>query len=163
MNLVAAAPAWLAWVFAALLVAAAAQDAATLRISNVIVGLVLVAAMVAAFVVGPDAGLWQNALVSVSLLAVGIPLFAAGTLGGGDVKLLAATGLWFDLEGALRLLVAVFVAGGILAILVIALRFFGWSETARRRVQMLRPKAGVPYAVAIAAGTLLSLGMQRAV
>jgi prepilin peptidase CpaA len=161
MNLIAIAPLWFVMLLGALLLAAAAQDAAQLRISNVIVGLVFAGALIAMIIVGPRLALWQNLAVFTGLLAIGIPMFAAGKLGGGDVKLLAATGLWFDLAGAFQMFVAVLIAGGLLAMLVLALRLFGWSESARRRVIMLRPKAGIPYAVAIAAGALLTIGLQR--
>ena len=55
-------------------------------------------------------------------------MFAAGKLGGGDVKLLAATGLWFDFHGALWMLICVAISGGILALVVLILRMIGWSE-----------------------------------
>lgn len=161
MNLAAAAPYWLALILVFLLGAAAAEDAARLKISNLTVVLVLVAAVVATSLVGPELGLWQNLAVFISLLAVGTPLFAAGKLGGGDVKLLAATGLWFDLGGALTMLLAVVLAGGVLALLILAVRLFGWSEGMLRRVQVLRAGAGIPYGVAIAAGALIAIALQR--
>jgi prepilin peptidase CpaA len=161
MNLVALAPQWLIIVLGILLFAAAAQDAAQLRISNVTVALVFATAIVAMVVVGPEAHLWQNAVVFAALLAAGIPPFAAGKLGGGDVKLFAASGLWFDLAGAFQLLVAVLIAGGLLAMVVIVLRLFGWSAAVRERIIILRPKAGIPYAVAIATGVLLTFLLQR--
>ena len=54
-----------------------------------------------------------------------------------------------------------FAAGGVLALIVIALRAFGWSEGLRQRVVLLRPKAGIPYGVAIAAGALIAMALQR--
>ena len=96
MNLAAEAPQWLALIVTVLLVAAAAEDAVRLRISNLIVLLVLVGAIVAVVVAGPELALWKNFVVFLALLAIGTPMFAAGKLGGGDVKLLAAVGLWFD-------------------------------------------------------------------
>lgn len=161
MNLAVLAPAWLAALFALLLVAAAVQDAARMRISNLIVAGVLLAAIVAAAVVGPQLQLWRNVAVFAVLLGLGIPLFASGKLGGGDVKLLAATGLWFDFSGALRMLLAVFLCGGLLAIFTLSIRLFDWSEAARGRVVMLRAGAGIPYAVAIGTGALLSVFLQR--
>ena len=161
MNLAVEAPQWLALLFAVLLLAAAVEDAVRLRISNITVLLVIVAAVIAAFVVGPDLALWQNLAVFAALLAVGTPMFAAGKLGGGDVKLLAAVGLWFDLKGALWMLLDVVLAGGVLAILIIALRSLSWSEKIRRRVVLLRPGGGIPYGVAIAAGALIAMGLQR--
>ena len=101
MNLAAEAPQWLALIVAVLLLAAAVEDAVRLRISNLIVLLVIVAAVVAAGIAGPELALWKNLVVFLGLLAIGTPMFAAGKLGGGDVKLLAAVGLWFDFTGAL--------------------------------------------------------------
>lgn len=162
MNLAAEAPSWLALVLAALLIAAAAEDAALLRISNLTCAAVLAAGLVAAVVDGPELSLWQNFAMLAGLLLVGMPLFAAGKLGGGDIKLLAATGFWFDLMGALHMLAAVFIAGGILALLLIGFRMFGWGEGVLNRVRVLRPGSGIPYGVAIAAGALISAAMQRA-
>ena len=161
MNLPAEAPHWLALILAILLVAAAIEDAVRLRISNVTVGLVLVAAIAAAVLAGIELRLWQNLTVFIILLAVGTPMFAAGKLGGGDVKLLAAAGLWVDLGGAVWLLVAVALVGGVLALLVLVIRSFGWSEEIRRRVVLLRPGGGIPYGVAIAAGGLIAMALQR--
>ena len=161
MNLAVEAPQWLALLFTVLLLAAAAEDAVRLRISNITVLLAIVAAVIAAIVVGPTLALWQNLAVFAALLAVGTPMFAAGKLGGGDVKLLAALGLWFNLKGALWMLLDVVLAGGVLAILIIALRSLGWSEKIRRRVVLLRPGGGIPYGVAIAAGALIAMGLQR--
>ena len=161
MNLAVAAPQWLALVFAILMLAAAAEDAVRLRISNITVLLVLIGAIVAAFVAGPEVRLWQNLVVFLALLAVGTPMFAAGKLGGGDVKLLAAVGLWFDFRGAVGMLIAVALAGGLLALLVLVVRSIGWSDEMRRRVVLLRPGGGIPYGVAIAAGALIAMALQR--
>lgn len=161
MNLVVLAPQWLALVLIVLLVAASVEDCVRLRISNIIVVLVLAAAIAAAIAVEPEPRLWQNLLVFVGLLAIGTPMFAAGKLGGGDVKLLAAVGLWFDLMGAFRMIMAVALAGGALALFIIALRSFNLSEAARQRVIVLRPKGGIPYGVAIAAGALFAMALQR--
>ena len=161
MNLAGEAPQWLALIVAVLLVAAAAEDAVRLRISNLIVLLVLIGAIVAAVVAGPELALWKNFVVFLALLAIGTPMFAVGKLGGGDVKLLAAVGLWFDFTGALWMILAVVLAGGLLAILVLILRAFGWSDDIRRRVVLLRPRGGIPYGVAIAAGAIIAMTLQR--
>lgn len=161
MNLAAQAPEWLALILAALLVAAAAEDAVRLRISNITVGLVLLGALAAAVLLGPELRLWQNLAILAGLLAIGTPLFAAGKLGGGDVKLLAVTAAWFDLAGALKMLLAVFLSGGVLALLVLVVRAFRWSDQSRSRVVLLRAGGGIPYGVAIAAGALITLALQR--
>jgi prepilin peptidase CpaA len=161
VNLVVEAPLWLALVFAILLIAAGAEDAARLRISNITVLLVIVVAIAAAMVVGPQLSLWQNLAVFAVLLAIGTPLFAAGKLGGGDVKLFAAAGLWFDLAGGFSMVLAVVLAGGLLALLIIASRLPNWNEAIRRRVVVLRPGSGIPYGVAIATGALIAMALQR--
>lgn len=160
MNLAAEAPLWLALVFAALLVLAAAEDAARLRISNITCLLILVAAIAAALIAGPELSLWQNLAVFAGLLVAGTPLFATGKFGGGDVKLFAVAGLWFNLAGALYLLAAVLLTGGVLALLILAVRTFNWSEGALRRVTILNPGSGIPYGVAIATGTLIVMMIQ---
>lgn len=161
MNLAGQAPDWLALILAALLLAAAAEDAVRLRISNITVGLVLLGAVVAAAVAGPELKLWHNLAILAGLLAIGTPLFAAGKLGGGDVKLLAVTAAWFSLAAALKMLLAVCLAGGVLALLILALRTFRWSDRMRSRVVLLRAGGGIPYGVAIAAGALIMLALQR--
>lgn len=161
LNLPIAAPPWLAMLFAVLLMLAAFEDLWRLKISNWICAAIIVAAVVAVILAGPVAGLWQNVAVFAALLAVGTPLFAYGKMGGGDVKLLAATGLWFDLTGAGRMIVAVALAGGVVAIVVLILRTIKWSQAARERIAILRPKGGIPYGVAIAGGALVSLALDR--
>jgi prepilin peptidase CpaA len=161
MNLATSAPAWLAVLFAALLVLAALEDLWRLRISNWLCAAIIVAAFVAVMLAGPVAQLWQNVAVFAALLAVGTPLFAYGKMGGGDVKLFAATGLWFDLSGAGRMIVAVLIAGGFVTLFVLILRTIKWSQAARDRIVIVRPKSGIPYGVAIAIGALGSLAMGR--
>jgi prepilin peptidase CpaA len=76
----------------------------------------------------------------VLLILLSLPAFAAGWAGGGDVKLLAAVGLWVDFRGALGLLSCIFIAGGVIAAASLLLR--------QRRLS--KSSTGVPYGVAIA-------------
>jgi len=161
MNLIVLSPVWLVWIFAALLTAAAIEDAVRLRISNVLVFGVLAAALVAMVMAGLDLALWQNFAILAGLLIIGTPLFAAGKMGGGDVKLLAATGLWFDLRGAFLMLVSVLLAGGLLAFIILIARLFGWSDAARQRILLLKRGGGIPYGVAISAGALIAAALLR--
>lgn len=159
MNLAALAPQWAVMLLMGLLALAALQDSIQLKISNLICGAVLLLAIVVVVLVGFRLDLWQNFLVFAATLTVGTMLFSAGKLGGGDVKLFACTVFWFDFSGAMWLLLSVAIAGGVLAMLIIALRSFGWSEAMQQRAVILRRKAGIPYGVAIAAGALLSVSM----
>jgi prepilin peptidase CpaA len=158
MNLFATSPQWIVWLLVVLLAAATIQDAIQLRISNIICGSVLVLAIVAMVASGLRVGLWQNCVVFAVVLTIGAALFAREVLGGGDVKLFAAVGLWVDVSTALRLVIAIVIAGGLLALTIIALRTVAPKSLAGR-VKTLQPKAGIPYGIAIAAGTLLVLAM----
>jgi prepilin peptidase CpaA len=155
MNLMAAAPIWLIWVFVVLMVAAAIEDAARLRIRNLTCGLVAAGAVVAMIAAGPSQSLWQNFLVFSIILVVGMGAFAAGLFGGGDVKLLATIGLWLDLSGGMLFVAAVFVAGGVVAIGYIV------TGLVRRRPKPPAKSRRVPYGVAIALGALFSLALAR--
>jgi prepilin peptidase CpaA len=153
MNLTLGAPMWLTAILLLALAAAAIEDAIRLRISNVTSAVVFVAAIAGMALHGFPLGLWQNLVVFLAILAVGTVAFSHGWLGGGDVKLLAALGLWMDLKGALQLLVAVSIAGGVLAVTYLIVKAMVGRRKSRRSGQL-------PYGVAIAAGALISIGLQ---
>ena len=136
-------------------VCAALEDVRQLKISNV-----FPLAVVGCFVgwvtlVGFRTSLWENGVSFILVLAVGLVLFSLKGLGGGDVKLLAALALWFDLAGLGRMLVFMAIGGGLLALALIAVRrtlpmpASGWVA--------LRKRGPIPYGVAIAAGALLAI------
>lgn len=156
MNLPLEAPEWAVWGLIALLVLAALQDSIMLKISNYLVGAVLLLGIAAALLAGPELALWENGVVFAVALTIGTFLFGRGILGGGDVKLFAATVLWFEFEGALRMMMFTAIAGGVLAILIIVSRALPWPDSLRSRVRVLQPKAGIPYGIAIAAGAIIT-------
>jgi len=117
---------------------------------------------------------WQGGLViALALLLCGFALFAAGLLGAGDVKLLAAAGLWAarDLGGELVLITT--MAGGALALMLLTpwgqllLAAVQAPEAAARKVAPgavgITRVSGqpMPYGVAIAIA-LLVMAAQRA-
>lgn len=157
MNLVQVAPQWLLILLALVLVAAAIQDSVRLKISNYLVLAVLAGAIVAAVMAGPRLDLWENLVVFAGLLTLGTFAFSAGIMGGGDVKLLAASALWYDFSGSLRLIPAVFVAGGLLSFLILIVRRSPLGHRDARWI-ILRPRGGIPYGIAIAAGMLFTIG-----
>lgn len=152
MNLLQIAPAWAIAILCLALLAAAVEDVLRLRVSNFIVLVSIAVAGAAAMAVGLSVALWENLLIFVLLLAGGTLLFAQGKVGGGDVKLLAASGLWTDLENALILLAAIFISGGLLALGALLWRLFGRTD---QRSPLRERTRGIPYAVAIAAGVLV--------
>ena len=160
MNLLATAPTWLAWILAALLVAAAIEDAVRMRIANILCLAVFLAAIVAMIVSGLEVALWQNLLVFAALLGAGTVLFGMDKMGGGDVKLFASIGLWCNLKTALTLLPAVLITGGLLALIILAARMIA-PKGAGTHVIVLKPGSGIPYGIAIAAGTLIVASVLR--
>ena len=81
-------------------------------------------------------------------------LFARGWMGGGDIKLLAASALWFDLGSGWKMLVAVAIAGGLEVITVMLLRLISWPQPWREKLAALRRGEDMPYGVAIVAGVV---------
>src|SRR4029078_8597168 len=147
MNLITVAPSWLAALTAAALVAAAIEDLVRLKISNITVFVVHAGAIAAMAFGSFDGPWWQNAIVFAAILVVGTFAFAREWLGGGDVKLLAATGLWVGFAAPPALLPSIFLAGGLVAIVFIVVR----KLRGLKRSQANR----IPYGIAIAAGALL--------
>lgn len=155
MTLAASAPIWLVIVVAIMFVAAGLEDLWRLEIEDWLSGGVAVAAFFAIAVDGPIVGLWQNLLLFGAVLGGGMLLFNRGWMGGGDIKLLAASALWFDLSHGWKMLVAVAVAGGLETLAIMALRLAPWPDAARASIAALRRGEEIPYGVAIGAGVAL--------
>lgn len=152
MTLLASAPGWLAAILFLLLLFASLEDLWRLEIEDWLSGGVALSALLALAIAGPTTGLWQNLLLFALVLGIGTLLFARGWMGGGDVKLLAACALWFDLSQGWKMLVAVAIAGGLESVIIMLLRLLPWSENLRRRIAWLQRDEALPYGVAIAAG-----------
>lgn len=155
VNLLASAPLPLIWALIALLLAAAAQDAVQLKIANLLALAVAALAVLAMSLDGWHWHYWQNFAACAAVLVVGTMLFARGVFGGGDVKLFAAVALWIDGRTALTLLVLILLAGGFLALIILFLRTIvpdNWAA----HVRVLGRRAGIPYGIAIATGTILT-------
>jgi prepilin peptidase CpaA len=153
MNLLENLPLWLDGLLFILLGFAAIEDLHRLTISNWTSSAVLGAAVLALAISGWSPAIWQNVVLSCAILVLGALLFAAGKMGGGDVKLFAATVFWTNLRGALLLVPAILLAGGVLAVLVLSRRAVLRAAAGSKYVE----SKGVPYGVAIAVGTLLVL------
>jgi prepilin peptidase CpaA len=98
--------------------------------------------------------------VGVAFLALAMFMFAMNWVGGGDAKLLAAASLWIGWPQAGAYLVITGLAGGALALTLLAMR----SAWVRRYAhagpawlgRLATPDGPAPYGVAIAAGALLA-------
>ena len=157
MNLFVGTPEWLIAILCALVITAGVQDFLRLKISNAFPVGVLLAGVVAIGMRGLSLDVWENVAVFAALLGVGTLLFAGGYMGGGDVKLFAAVGLWTDFERALVLIPAVLLTGGVLALLLLSRRLVPLPANAAGGP---RKNKKVPYGVAIAIGTLAVVAIQ---
>jgi prepilin peptidase CpaA len=92
-------------------------------------------------------GVAQQVGIALAVFLLLCGLFAAGAMGGGDVKLLSAVALWLPWRPLLQLIVLMALIGGALTIACLAV------HAARRRPGTVQ----VPYGVAIAAAGLVVL------
>lgn len=93
------------------------------------------------------------------VFAVGFALFALNTMGGGDVKLLSASALWFGFDFSLALyMLAVAVTGGFLTVVILLLRSRSQEIMASGLPipDSLLVARKVPYGIAIAIAGLLT-------
>jgi len=96
--------------------------------------------------------------VGAGALVIGMGLFAAGWIGGGDAKLFAAAALWLGWPACLSYLAFTGLAGGGLALALLGLRS-AWVRPyllggPRWFGRLTEPGESVPYGVAIALGAL---------
>lgn len=159
------------------------------RVPNLLVVLGTLAATVFHTVAAPGEGVLDTSPGSIGLvsllggLMVGLvglmPLYALRAMGAGDVKLMMVVGTFLGPLQTFGVIVLTFAAGGVLALamalwqrsfkqLALNLRFMLTTSAVNAvtgqsaKFEPLQQTAGrMPYAVAIAAGTLLQLYMVR--
>ncbi|WP_442958001.1 A24 family peptidase [Phenylobacterium sp.] len=159
MQFLAAA---LVLIFPALLIVAALRDAVSYTIPNWISLGLLAAFPPAALAIGlplPTIGL--HAGLGVLALVAGMAMFALRWLGGGDAKLFAAAALWLGWSAAASFLLVTCIAGGALALSLLAIRSV-WlrplvSSGPSWLNRLAEPGENVPYGVAICVGALAAL------
>ena len=145
--------------FPALVILAALTDITSFTIPNWLSGATAGAFLVAAAALGlPWGVLGLHLAVGLAGLAIGVGMFAAGWIGGGDAKLFAAASLWLGWPAVTTFLLDTTLAGGGLAVLLLTLRaqmvrahtpaLGGWID------RLTTPGAPAPYGVAIAIGAL---------
>lgn len=157
-----------------LIAIAAASDVRARRIPNWLVGSGLVAALIGQCVAQ---GLAAGGMAWLGGTAVGmgmcIGIYVLGGMGAGDVKLMGAIGAFMGPFGAFHVAFVSFLAGGVLALVMVLLRREGQRSLAGVSTLLLSLPFGgkampsqqhgekrsgtiqLPYAVAFAAGTLL--------
>ncbi len=96
------------------------------------------------------------------MFAIGFVLFALKVMGGGDVKLLTALGLWVGLsEAAISLVIYTALLGGLLAVFLLVARYIAPWLLRNKPDATIWPLftfgKPAPYGLAIAAAFLLLL------
>jgi prepilin peptidase CpaA len=157
---------------------AAMCDVRTGRVPNVLTFGAMAGGLLFSAIHSGGWGLLTSLLGCVIGLALFLPLFVLGGMGGGDVKLLAAVGAWLGPVGALRAALWASLAGGVLAVIVgissgylsAALRnlfaLLGvWSTVGPSRVSELTLTESrgprLAYAVPIGIGAIVALWLGR--
>ncbi len=145
--------------FPALMAFAASSDLLTMRISNRLVLLLAGGFFAVALAINmPMQDLAMHVLCSLAVLAVAFTFFAMGWVGGGDAKLAAATTLWLGFGLTLPYLVYSALFGGLLTIVILALRrlpLFPMLARFRWLERLHDNKSGVPYGIAMAAAGVM--------
>jgi prepilin peptidase CpaA len=146
-------------VFPALVVIGAMRDAVSFTIPNWVSIALAAAFLPAAVLMGAGPGqIGLAVLIGLGTLIAGMGMFAVGWIGGGDAKLFAAAGLWMGLGALLPYLLVTALAGGALAVILLALRSVWVRPIAARGPgwfgRLATPGENVPYGIAIAFGAL---------
>ena len=139
---------WLAFALVLLLAAAGIEDARTREIANwknAAIALLAPLWWWANDLSGIDMA-WQ-AGVALAVFALFVAAYAAGQMGGGDVKLIGALALWLPPGAVLSMLLVMSLLGGALTILFLIDRWW-------RRDRQL-PE--IPYGIAIALAGMLAV------
>jgi prepilin peptidase CpaA len=155
---------------------AVAWDLRQGRIPNRLTYGSLVVALVLRIILGGWRGALDGLIAGLVCGGVFLLLFLVRGMGAGDVKLMAAIGMWAGLRHVVAIMLVTAIAGGILAVGYMVARKRGLS-TLRNLGALLRfhlvaglaphpeinlenPQAiRIPYALAIAAGTVYAYAM----
>lgn len=147
-------------VFPAALLIAAANDIYEFKIPNWISIILVVAYPLAGIATGASTQVMlEGGLLAAAALTIGFILFAARIIGGGDAKLFAATAPWMGVGCLGIFLFQTAVSGLVLAMFMGLFRKFPILPVYAHAPWLIRlheRKKDLPYAVAIAAGALLS-------
>jgi prepilin peptidase CpaA len=142
--------------FFGLLAVAVVTDLDALRIPNRLC-LALAALYPAHLLASPTPVDWPGALLLAGAIFMGglVP-FAAGWVGGGDVKLMAATALWVGPASFSLFVLVTTVLGGVIAVLMLSELRFTVAQVAEsagcNEIRDIVLGRAIPYGVAIAVG-----------
>lgn len=145
----------------AALISAALSDLLTMTIPNKLTLIVVALFPIAVLAFGLDATeILLHVSAGVLILVVFFAFFAFGWMGGGDVKLAGGVGLWLGFELLLPWLLITSVLGGALTLFILFARRLPLPAILHRQEWALTlhtPQTGIPYGIAISAGSLAVL------
>ncbi|ATU92869.1 A24 family peptidase [Phyllobacterium zundukense] len=100
-------------------------------------------------------------VAGAAVLAATFALFATGTMGGGDAKLMSATAVWLGWNlGLAEYLLTMSILGGLLTIAILRYRSSHFAVAYTERFEFMRRLArkdvGVPYGIALGLAGLLT-------
>lgn len=135
-------------------------DLTTMRIPNrLIVTLLLGYAVLAPLSGHTPLQILQSLIVAAAVFCLAFGAFAAGWMGGGDVKLIAAVALWLGPLHVPAFLLWTAMFGAVLTLVLLLLRRMPVSGYAVGRIgwvaHLHAPTTRVPYGMAIAPAALL--------
>ncbi|MEP1444111.1 MAG: prepilin peptidase [Hyphomicrobiales bacterium] len=145
--------------FSALMIYAAYSDLKAYTLPNFISLLLMAGFVIVMLVLQPPlSAIGWHIGVGAILFVIGFLMFATGLFGGGDVKVIAALGLWLGPVNVLPFLTLMAIFGGVLALTLIVFRKIKipdhWLK--HSAIAGLHSKEeGIPYGVAIALAALI--------
>ncbi len=117
--------------------------------------------------ISPEPVNWIAALgVGAIAFAIGIAIFAANIMGGGDVKLLTVCCLWVGIDPIFEYIIITSLIGGALSILLMVARPLATYTYLKIRKDGLLPQVleqgkPIPYGLAIAGAFLILLAQGK--
>lgn len=151
------------------LIGAAIADLRTFRIPNAVPICVMVLFVGYAISSLSGMGVLSHSISFVLAFTLGLVAFRYKIMAGGDVKLIAAIGLWFSVDQLYLLLTLIALAGGLQSVIIVAVHYIsravqGLQTSMRGSGSGFSARHGpglsarrVPYGVAIAGGSIVAL------
>ncbi|WP_395448394.1 prepilin peptidase [Aminobacter sp. UC22_36] len=148
-------------VFPFCMVYSAVSDTMSMTIANRVPLLLLGVFLIVAPLTGMGwVGIGTHLATGALLLTITFALFALGGMGGGDAKLIAATGVWMGFGAPLmQYLLTSAILGGLLTLAILSFRSSALSHITGQNMflrNFSKDAGGVPYGIALGLGGLVT-------
>lgn len=145
--------------FSILMIYAAFSDLTSYTLPNFISLILIAGALILYAVIQPplEVILWHLGVAAIVFI-IGFILFMTGIFGGGDVKVIAALGLWIGPANILGFFTYMAIFGGLIAVALLIFRRAPLPDRylKNKAISGLHDKnEGIPYGVAIAIAALI--------